>query len=182
MPTNRVRIDRGRRDALTLAQRCHLQCGCYFFDFPAGELDHFADEQHRRRAWQLHRGQILEDWDRPGRRPDALWEYEVKGGWEAIAETEEAAVHKLLKRGRVKHCRLNGSLRIADEVEQIEGEWRDAVRIAILHTSDGEAARSYAADFNGVPRAFFDAHEAGARAEIERERAAWRKQFPGLTI
>ena len=76
MPTTRIRRDRGRLDALTDAQRSHLEVGHYFFDFD-GEADRFRDEAHRRRAWALHRADILADWRGPGSRPVALWQYDL---------------------------------------------------------------------------------------------------------
>jgi hypothetical protein len=126
MPTNRKRRDRGRLDGLTDAQEAHLRTGFYFFDF-RDELDHFRDEEHRRRAWFLHREWILAEYDHPGRRPLAFWEYDA-GPWELYGESEADAVYQLLKAGKLDPIQRNGANRIVSELAVIEAEWRREIK------------------------------------------------------
>ena len=64
MPTKRRKLAPQRIGVMTDAQRFHLICGRYFFDY-AGEADHFRDDAHRRATWAAHREQILAEWDHP---------------------------------------------------------------------------------------------------------------------
>src|SRR3954447_22662985 len=95
MPTKRRRIARIRRaSGLTEDQRQHLACGHAFF----ANGDVFADDAERRAAWRRHRRSLLAAWDttdRPGQRPQALWDYDLP---EAVDEYggEAATVHELL--------------------------------------------------------------------------------------
>jgi hypothetical protein len=187
MPTNRTRIDRGRRDALTLAQRAHLECGHYFFDFD-GDLDHFEDEAHRRRAWAFHRAQILSEWHLPGNRPDALWQYDYglrprswpkEWSWPRPVTTEAEMVRRLLLKGEIEHCRLNGAIRISDEIAQIEADWMHEVRIAV-----SQAGRVLELDQPlptwGTPVWFYREHARRVFAELAAERRAWRPHVSEL--
>jgi hypothetical protein len=157
---------------LTAAQRAHLMCGDYVLPF--GE--EFEGEDHRRAAWQVYRAAILEAWDRPGRRPAALWDYETTGGWQAIAKSEEAAVHRLLQLGELEPCRLNGLLVIASEIETIEKAWRDAIRVALICR---ETVPSYpgAARLRSCPAAFYEEHAPRIGAELRAEAARWRASY-----
>jgi hypothetical protein len=181
VPTNRKRRDRGRLDALTDAQRAHLECGYYFWDF-RGELDHFVDEAHRRRAWALHRDEILAEWDRPGARPDALWEYDqgLKSApwprewrWPKGIESEAHMVHTLLTRGEIEPCRRSGWWSARTELEQIEHQWLEYTRQACGHAGDGGDGISHACDWGGVPRAFYRERSPAIRAELKAEAEAW---------
>jgi hypothetical protein len=160
-----------RLDELSEAQESHLATGDYILPF--GE--EFEDEDHRRASWQLHRAAILEGWDRPGRRPDALWTYETDG-WPAIAESEEAAVHRLLQLGELEPCRLNGLMVIANEIEAIEAAWLAAIRVALICR---ETVPSYpgAASLRGCPTAFYEEHAQRIAAELAAEAARWRASY-----
>ncbi len=165
---------------LTDAQRAHLLCGCYFFDF-GGEVDHFRDGAHRRQAWAAWRSEILERWDRPGRRPVALWEYDYSLGsrswprewaWPRPIASESEMVRHLLLKGELTHCRLNGIHRIDDEVAEIEREWRRWVNLAPMHYRSKPVELLLV--HYGVPAWFTKLHLPAAIEAYERELADYR--------
>jgi hypothetical protein len=172
MPTNRRRRDRGRLDALTDAQEAHLCTGFYFFDFH-GEDDHFRDEAHRRRAWALHRDRILKDYDHAGRRPVALWEYDL-GPWEQYGSSEEDAVYQLLKSDRLEPITRNGAARIMSEIETIEKDWRHEISFTNIGTSPPKQTISQALPTYGCPPWFYNQHAPEIIAQQQAETAAWR--------
>jgi hypothetical protein len=117
MPRKR-RLEKRRLDVLTPAQESHLFAGAYLIATPR-DADHFVDEAHRQAAWTRHRERILADWDQPGRRPAAFWDYDF-GPWSRHGETEQAAVLHLLKAGRIQSIAFCGAYRIDDEMAAIE--------------------------------------------------------------
>jgi hypothetical protein len=161
-----------RLDELSYAQKSHLMCGDYVLPFG----DEFEDEDHRRASWQMHRASILEAWDRPGKRPAALWDYDTEAGWEAIAETEEAAVRRLLHLGELEPCRLNGLLVIASEIEAIEHAWRAAIKVALACR---ERVPPYpgGTGLRGCPIEFYEEHAPRIRAELAAEAARARAVY-----
>ena len=160
MPIKRT-VGKRRLDVLTLNQLSHLLCGSYLFrgDHPEGA--EFADDAHRREAWARHREEVLAEHSSAGRRPKALWDYEAS--WPKDAESESHAVHL-----------LPGTS--AEERQQIEGAWRAAVAVALMHATSLAAAREYAARSAGAPGAFFDRHAPEIKAQQDTERVAyWAK-------
>ena len=127
MATKRRKPGARRIGVMTDAQRFHLICGRYFFDY-AGEADHFRDDAHRRATWAAHREQILAEWDHPGERPIALWAYDLGlkpapypklWSWPRPIRTEAEAVYRLIERGELAPCRFNGTVPIASEMQEI---------------------------------------------------------------
>jgi hypothetical protein len=180
VPTNRKRRDRGRLDALTHAQEAHLCTGHYFFDF-RDELDHFRDEAHRRRAWALHRDEILQGWDHPGRRPHAFWEYDCglepgpgsrDWSWPKPIETEAEMVHRLIQLGEIDGCTLNGVNRISSELREIEDQWRRDIRAAVICEEDVPKYVPISMT-HGCPAWFYRKHTPQILAELRADRAAW---------
>jgi hypothetical protein len=178
MPTVRRKIGPRRRGLITTAQRSHLECGCYFFDFD-GEADHFVDEQHRYETWQAYREQILAEWCHPGKRPAAMWEYDFGlkrrpcwccWSWPKPATTEQEMVYRLLKARRIAGCHLNGCVRIASEIDEIERNWRHEIRFTLIGHKTVPAIDGPLQTF-GCPVWFFREHAPQALAE-HAERAA----------
>ena len=175
----KLRRQKLRTDVLSMNQRGHLCSGCYWWSAFRGEAE-FQDEDHRRAAWEHHRERILTEWDRPGRRPVAMWEYDL-GDWSRYGESEEEAVHTLLAAGRIEACHINGIVPIDNEVTTIEAEWRHGIRVALTHCSSYEAAREVgcgADSWAGVPVAFWDAEAPAIQAQQEAEMEAWHRQYP----
>ena len=136
MPTKRRKLAPQRIGVMTDAQRFHLICGRYFFDY-AGEADHFRDDAHRRATWAAHREQILAEWDHPGERPIALWAYDFGlkpapypklWSWPRPIRTEAEAVYRLIERGELAQCRFNGTVPIASEMQEIASRWELLIR------------------------------------------------------
>jgi hypothetical protein len=183
MATKRVKTGHRRLGRFTLAQRTHLECGCYFFDFE-GEADHFDDEDHRRSAWQAHRGLILAEWAHPGKRPVAVWEYdfglEPDGNewvWPAPAVSERDLVYRLLAEGMIEPCRLNGCLRIASELETIEKDWLHEIRYTVGSKTRRERRIREPLETYGTPPWFYAKHAARLIAEVEAGEAVWRARI-----
>ena len=141
-----------RIGVITDAQRFHLICGRYFFDY-AGEADHFRDDAHRRATWAAHREQILAEWDHPGERPIALWAYDLGlkpapypklWSWPRPIGTEAEAVYRLIERGELAPCRFNGTVPIASEMQEIASRWELLIRCPHLGYS-GQVPASFAA-------------------------------------
>jgi hypothetical protein len=181
MPTNRTRFRHGRRDVMTAAQKAHLTCGCYFFDF-RGEADHFVDEAHRRATWEAYRAQILEAWDHPGRRPDALWEYDFglkccpdprEWSWPRPIESEAEMVHRLLTEGTLEPCQFSGINPIASELEEIEASWLKEVELTIGF-GDTLPKPPFPLETWGCPSWFWRKHARRIHAEKLAERAEYR--------
>jgi hypothetical protein len=169
MPTNRTRVRHGRRDTFNDVQKLHLICGRYLICHPPSE--EFVDEQHRRETWQARRGEILANWDRPGQRPAALWEYD-RGlqrapyprmwGWPGRIETEAQMVHLLIRRGALAECRFDGLHEIDSEIEVIEAGWR----MVIGGWAEDE-----------VPRWFYRRHAKAILAEREAHERKFREEM-----
>lgn len=153
MPTTRRRrLYRLLGSGLTADQRQHLECGHAFFL----NGDPFASEDERQATWARHRRQILKDWDRPGRRPEAYWRYDAPDLLAAHDDYEATAIHAALAGAREKRL--------------IELEWLDHLRVAALQASAPEHVVGAAASL-GVPTWFATIHAAVAIAELARDRA-----------
>lgn len=152
MPTTRRRrLYRLLGSGLTADQRQHLECGHAFFL----NGDPFASEDERQATWARHRRQILKDWDRPGRRPEAYWRYDAPDLLAAHDDYEATAIHAALADAREKRL--------------IELQWLDNLRIAALHAAAPEHVADVAASF-GIPTWFADRHAPSAIAELARDR------------
>ena len=136
MATKRRKTGARRIGAMTDAQRFHLICGRYFFDY-AGEADHFRDDAHRRATWAAHREQILAEWDHPGARPIAMWRhdfglkpapYPKLWSWPRPILTEAEMVYRLIEDGALEGCRFYGTNPIASEMQEIASRWELVIR------------------------------------------------------
>jgi hypothetical protein len=158
MPTTRRRIARIRRaSGLTEDQRQHLECGHAYF--ASGDV--FADDAERRTAWRRHRRSLLAAWDtadRPGQRPQAVWDYDFPSAANEHG-SEAAAVHVLL----------------ADAVERrlIEVTWLRVIEVAILQATKPECVIDVAAG-QGVPAWFARQHAPDPIAASARDLQAAR--------
>jgi hypothetical protein len=180
LPTKRRKRAVHRIGAITDAQQSHLVCGHYFFDL-AGEVDRFVDDAHRRATWARLREQILAEWDRPGRRPVAMWEYDFglkhrpwpkAWSWPRPIQSEAEMIRQLLLDGTIAPSRRNGRIVIADEVVEIEADWVRWVGLAPMqYLTDpvGMLLQHY-----GVPRWFTRKH---LRAAIEKYEAGVAGEF-----
>jgi hypothetical protein len=173
MPVKRRKIGAVALHKLTISQRSNLECGVYFFDF-AGARDHFADDAHRRAAWEAYREQILAEHDRVGQRPAAFWQYDIAGGWEAHGESEPDAVRTLLLAGRIEHCRRDGSIPVGDEVAAIEDQWRNEIRVTLLGSRDRPRVITEPLSTWGCPTWFYRENAPAIAAELAAESARWR--------
>jgi hypothetical protein len=176
MPTNRKRVDRGRTDLLNPNQRAILEVGGECFPWAPG----FADDDHRREAWEANRTQIMAAWAHPGRRPDAYWEFDL--GLEAVCregrwtwrwpppiQSEQEMVYDLLKRGKLKSCRFNGVHRIDSELRQIREDWWNEIRIE-LAAKDHIPKITTALPTWGTPVWFYQEHAPRIFAELQDQR------------
>jgi hypothetical protein len=159
MPRKR-RFEKARLDVMDLNMKAHLRCGSYLI--PGGST--FIDDAHRREMWLRYRDEIMAQ-EAPGRRPQALWDYELR--WPEGSETEEDAIH-----------RLPGTTDA--ERAGIEANWLHSLRVALQWFPKAVAvavavadARDKAAGFHGVPSWFFDRHAPRIRADLEGDRQAW---------
>jgi hypothetical protein len=170
MPTNRKRVDRGRLDSLSTAQKSHLLSGDYILPFG----DEFVDEQHRRHAWQVHGAEIMAAYDRDGHRPAAFWDYQVRGGWRRYGASEQDAVHKLLAAGKLDPCKPG-------ELTKIEALWLHEVRVSLVHSGYRLLALTSPLSTWGTPTWFYQEHAPTILAELlaERERHRHLAGEPG---
>jgi hypothetical protein len=142
--------------------------------FPRFEVraaDHFIDEQHRYATWQAYREEILEEWCHPGERPAALWEYDAGlkwrddgWAWPRPISTEAEMVYRLLQAGEIAGCRLNGIVRIASEIDEIERSWRHEINFTLVAHKAVPVIDEPLSTF-GCPVWFFRKHAAAALAE-----------------
>jgi hypothetical protein len=173
MPTNRKRVDRGRTDLLNPNQRAILEVGGECFPWAPG----FADDDHRREAWEANRTQIMAAWAHPGRRPDAYWEFDL--GLEAVCregrwtwrwpppiQSEQEMVYDLLKRGKLKSCRFNGVHRIESEPRQIREDWLNEVRLTVLQAGGVPKINGPLPTW-GTPVWLYEEHAPRVLAELE---------------
>jgi hypothetical protein len=166
MPTVRRKIPPKRPDQLSIAQRSHLLSGGYILPLDA----EFDNERHRRLAWEGHGASILEDYDRPGHRPRAFWDYQVRGGWRRHGASEQEAVHKLLSEGRLPLCP-----RMPDELAQIKRNWLHEVRVSLVHSGYRILDLKHPLPTWGTPVWFYAEHAPTTLVELEAERR-WPRQ------
>jgi hypothetical protein len=173
-----------RLGVMTLSQREHLECGDYLLWHRPEE--EFLDDEHRRLTWAANRVQILAEWSRAGRRPAAFWELDCGfkprlwpkcWSWPRRVETEPEMVRALLLAGDIEGCRLDGTMRIASEVEVIERSWLDEIRISLIG-SQRVLEPSRLLSTWGTPAWFYREHAPRILAELEAEREAWRLRLP----
>jgi hypothetical protein len=174
MPTKRRRRAVRQLGRLTDVQRMHLACGSYLLVHDPAE--EFVSEEHRRAAWEEHRADILAEWDMPGQRPAAVWQYDAKlrrapypkkWAWPRPITTEAWMVYELIKAGQLEQCRFSGTNPIASELAEIESWW------ARMISCPGAGYP------HEVPRWFYRANAARLQAEAEAERAKWYASLPG---
>jgi hypothetical protein len=173
MPVKR-RVAKCRLDVLDLNRRGHLETGSYLWGH-FRDQDEFESEAERREAWARHREMILADWCHPGRRPVALWDYDL-GDRSKFGETEEDAVYRLLKAGRLVEIRLNGSNSIASEIAQIEADWLHEIKLEVYWGTAGDTIDGPLQTW-GTPTWFFAIHAPRLRAEAKADRAKFAAQF-----
>jgi hypothetical protein len=188
MPTKRRKTGVLPIGGMTMNQRDHLECGCYFWTNRIGQTGiggaEFEDEAHRRAAWEAHREVILYDWSSPGRRPFAFWEYEYglqerpnsyRGWfWPKPITSEAEMVHHLLTIGEIAGCHFNGVNRIADELAQIEADWLQEISGRVSYTASPPAPIRRPLDPYGTPPWFFKAHA----KRIWAEAGPWPRKLP----
>jgi hypothetical protein len=166
-----------RLDVLTNNLRDHLVCGCYFWSGHPNEVE-FENDAHRRAVWLKFRTDILAEGCHPGRRPEALWQYDL-GDWEQFGETESDAVYQLLKQGKLAPVHFNATIRIASEIEQIEADWRDEIRIFLCRGNNETVPKirkpvDVYGNQRGCPAWFYRRH---AEAVLAREQEARRRFY-----
>jgi hypothetical protein len=176
MPTNRKRVDRGRTDVLNPNQEGILRCGLDVFPWPG-----FEDEEHQRTAWEANRERLMAEWWHPGERPWAYWAYDwgleearnahgdLTFAWPAPIQSEVEMVYDLLKRGKLKSCKLNGSIRIESELRQIREDWLNEVRITVSQAG-GVPKITTALPTWGTPTWFYAEHAPRIFAEMQDRR------------
>lgn len=188
MPTKRRKIGARAIGRITEAQRTHLVSGAYLLS-GYDERDYFRDEAHRRATWAAHRAEILRSWDLPGRRPEALWRYDCwlkrrpwpkEWSWPKPIQSESWMVHHLLTTGQLEPCQLNGCVRIASEIAEIEGLWRHEITMAVFSDPDPPRTIGSAMTWAGTPPWFYREHAPEIIRRRQEERAAWAQQIKDL--
>jgi hypothetical protein len=186
MPTKRRKTAARRIGIITTALRAHLICGHYFL--ADSEADRFVDDEHRRSTWEAWREQCLDEWDHPGRRPAAMWEYDYQlrrcgscreWTWPRPIQTEAEMVYRLLKAGELAPCRFNGLVRIESELEWIEATWLKEIGQNVGY-SDTLPKISLPLTTWGTPGWFWRKHARRILAELNAERAKYRASLERL--
>jgi hypothetical protein len=159
VPTKRRRIGARALMALTPRRREFLGCGRSMLAGREPRLGDFEDENEARAAWTIHREDVLAEWDRPGRRPWALWmfDYQLEPAgpsfvWPAPYQSESELVHAMLKAGELAPCRRSGIHRISSELTAIEEDWQHWLAICRMHHAEDPAGA--ALQHYGAPRWF----------------------------
>jgi hypothetical protein len=175
MPTTRKRVERRRSDILSPNQESIFCCGCECFPAWPG----FEDEEHERGAWAAHRDRLMAEHAHPGRRPWAYWAYELgleevrdahgnlTFAWPAPVQSEAEMVYDLLKRGKLKSCKFNGTHRIESELRQIHEDWLNEVRITVSQAG-GVPKITTALPTWGTPVWFYQEHAPRIFADMRR--------------
>jgi hypothetical protein len=183
--TKRRHIGARNLQVLSVAKESYLRSGAYLLP-PLDAYDRFEDEDEARASWAYHRERLLADWNTAGRRPWALWAYDLGLAqvgsydfeWPEPYTTEGELVHAMLKAGELEPCRLDGINRLEHgEVAEIEREWLHACRCAIAQTFKPEHDPFDLTGWRGVPRWFYDQNAPALRVEIAAERSAWRRSM-----
>jgi hypothetical protein len=181
MPTNRKRVDRRRSDALNLNQESVLCCGSDLFPGLPG----FEDEEHAREAWGANRDRLMAENAHPGERPWAYWAYDwsleemrdangdVSFAWPAPIQSEQEMVYDLLKRGKLKSCKLNGGRPIDSELRVIRENWLREIGWEV-GWADRVPKRATPLPTYGCPVWFYREHAPRILAEAQAERAKRR--------
>jgi hypothetical protein len=171
MPTNRTRVDRRRSDGLNINQESILRCGLDLFPGWPG----FEDEEHERDAWVANRERLMAENAHPGKRPWAYWAYdweleETPDGfaWPVPIQSEQEMVHGLLRRRKLKSCKLNGANRITSEIMQIREDWLREIGWEAAW-ADAVPQRTTPLPTFGCPVWFYEEHAPRIWAEAQAE-------------
>ena len=94
--------------------------------------------------------------------------------WPAPIQSEEEMVYDLLKRGRLKSCKLNGAIRIDSELRTIRESWLHEIRSS-LFAEDHVPKITRALPTWGCPPWFYKAHAPGSGRRCSLvESTGWR--------